>query len=206
MQMNNLWRSAIVPAMLSLLVAAPCTRLVAQNTSAPAPPAATTPPPAKAAPADDNAFPEDVSKAAEKEANAADKAASDGPAETAPGSVPESSSRTRMKGIDLLGDHDEHGSNGAGGMVNDPKLAKEDIRVGQLYMGDGNYPGAYARFKEAAQVNPGNADAVFYLAEAARKTTHLDEAAQNYQLYLDADPKGKRAKDAKKALSELAGK
>ncbi len=191
----------------AMLLLAVCTPVQAQN--APAPPAAQSPPPAaqpKAPPADANAFPEAESRAAEKDANAAEKSASDGPAETPPGDVPESSSRSKMKGLDLLGDHDSHVSNGAGGMVNDPKLAREDIRVGQLYMADGNYPGAYLRFKEATQVGPGNADAVFYLAEASRKTAHLDEAATNYKLYLEADPKGKRAKDAKKALTELAGK
>ncbi len=173
-----------------------------------APQAAPAAPKAQAtpAPAQDNPFPEAESEAAAKDAGAGDKAASDGPAATAPGNEPESSSRTRMKGVDLLGDHDAHASNGAGGVVNDPKLSKEDVRVGQLYMGDGNYTGAYSRFKEATEVGPGNAEAVFYLAEAARKSAHLDEAAANYKLYLDADPKGKHSKDAKRALVELAGK
>ncbi len=184
------------------------------------PPTPQQPPPASTqAPkstADDNPFPESESKAAEKAANAAEKAASDGPADAptdsasgssdaASGNVPESSSRTRMKGIDLLGDNDSRTSDGAGHVVNDPKLSADDVRIGQLYMGDGNYVGAYQRFKEATVVGPGNADAVFFLAEAARKTAHLDEAATNYKLYLDAEPKGKRAKDAKKALAELAG-
>ncbi|RRA49406.1 tetratricopeptide repeat protein [Acidipila sp. EB88] len=163
--------------------------------------------PAKpAAPANDNAFPEEQSQAAEKEANAGDASASDGPATTPGENGGSSSSRSRMKGVDLLGDHDSEASNGAGGVVNDPKLAAEDIRIGQLYMGSGNFAGAYSRFKEATEVGPGNVDAVFYLAEAARKTAHLDEAAENYKLYLDAEPKGKRSKDAKKALGELAGK
>ncbi len=90
--------------------------------------------------------------------------------------------------------------------MDNPELAKEDVRVGQLYMADENYQGAYSRFKEATVVGPGNAEAVYLLAEAARKTSHLDEAATNYRLYLDADPKGKHSKDAKRALTELAGK
>ncbi len=176
--------------------------LHAQEAPKPAPPPAQ----AKPSPADDNAFPEAQSEAAQKDANAADKSASDGPADNSPAEGGESSSRTRLKDIDVLGDHDAHGSNGAGGMVENPELAQQDVRVGQLYMADSNYVGAYARFKEATQVGPGNAEAVFYLAEAARKTAHLDEAATNYKLYLEADPKGKHGKDAKKALAELAGK
>jgi tetratricopeptide (TPR) repeat protein len=177
----------------------------AQNsTPPPAPPAATKP--AAQPPADSNAFPEAQSEAAQKDAEASDKAASDGPAATPGDTEPDSSSRARMKGIDLLGDHDSRTNDGAGNTIHDPKLAKDDIRIGQLYMGKADYPGAYSRFKEATQVSPENPDAVFFLAEAARKTTHLDEAAANYKLYLDAEPRGKHAKDALKALAQLAGK
>ncbi len=193
------WRRA---ALWLTLAATPA---LAQTAPPPVTPAA--PPQAQPAPANDNPFPEEISKAAAKEADASEKSASNGPAPDAdPPGEPSSSSRTRMKGLDLLGDHDGRTSNGAGDVVNDPQLAKEDVRVGQLYMGDGNYPGAYARFKEATVVGPGNPEAVFFLAEAARKTAHLDEAATNYKLYLDAEPKGKRAKEARRALTELAGK
>jgi tetratricopeptide (TPR) repeat protein len=178
----------------------------AQNTNQSPPAQSTAPKAASPAPANDNAFPEAESEAAQKSANAAEKSASNGPAATSPGAAPDSSSRSGMQGIDLLGENDSRISNGAGGVVEDPKLAKEDLRVGQLYMGEGNYAGAYSRFKEATLVGPGNAEAVFYLAEAARKSAHLDEAAKNYQLYLEADPKGKKAKDSKKALEELSGK
>ena len=184
------------------------TTALAQTAPSPSPPAAPAQAkPSPAAPANDNPFPEEESKAAAKQADAGEKAASSGPAPDAdPPGASSSSSRTRMKGMDLLGDHDARTSNGAGDVVNDPQLAKEDVRVGQLYMGSGNYPGAYARFKEATVVGPGNPEAVFFLAEAARKTAHLDEAATNYKLYLDAEPKGKRSKEARKALTELAGK
>ncbi len=196
----------LIGAATLLLASAPVS---AQNASPPAdakPPAAQ----AKPAPANDNAFPQAESEAAAKEAAAGEKSAADGPApaQDSPDreTAPESSSRSRMKGVDLLGDRDPHAVNGAGGTVNDSQLAKRDIRIGQLYMGDGNYPGAYARFKEATEVGPGDAEAVFYLAEAARKTSHLDEAATNYRLYLNADPNGKHGKDVKKALAQLAGK
>lgn len=183
----------------------------AQSSQPPAPngtsqPAANGKPQTAKPAADDNAFPEAESEAAAKDANAGEKSGSNGPAATPSDGVPDSSSRSGLKGLDLLGDNDSRISNGAGGVVEDPKLAKEDIRVGQLYMGEEDYAGAYSRFKEATLVGPGNTEAVFFLAEAARKSAHLDEAAKNYQLYLDADPKGKRAKDAKKALAELAGK
>ncbi len=160
---------------------------------------------AKPPDADANPFPEAESEAAAKEASPNQVPAQGAQPADAPGE-PESSSRRQMKGVDLLGNDGSPVSNGAGGLVVDPELAKKDIRIGRLYMADSDYSGAYSRFKEATEVGPGNAEAVFYLAEAARKTSHLDEAAANYKLYLAADPRGKHSKDARKALTELAGK
>jgi tetratricopeptide (TPR) repeat protein len=117
-----------------------------------------------------------------------------------------SSSRDKLSGLDLLGDNDSRIANGAGGVILDPKLSAQDLKVGQQYMQMGDYPGAYSRFKEACAVNPDNLDAVFYLAEAARKTAHLDESAQNYKLYLQVQPEGSKAKAARKALAQLQGK
>ena len=196
----------------ALLLALP---LALPAQSAPKPsktsPATTQPAPAPPA-ADSNAFPEAESEAAQKKAEAdagndgVAPASSGAPAAAPEDTEPSSSSRSRFKGVDLLGDNDSRTSDGAGHTIVDPKLGAKDLKVGQLYMAEGDYQGAYARFKEATQVAPGNTDAVFYLAEAARKTSHLDEAASNYKLYLNVKPNGKRAKDALKALKELAGK
>ena len=202
---------AVLPLACAAALVAPS--LLAQDTQrapAPAAPAPQTAQPASGPAA--NPFPEAESEAAAKAAENADKNASAGPApdSSAPGdsdaTEPSSSSRSRMNGLDLLGDNDSRTSDGAGHTIVNPKLGADDVKVGQLYLAEGDYTGAYARFKEATQVAPENADAIFYLAEAARKTAHLDEAASNYKLYLSAEPKGKRAKDAKKALVELAGK
>jgi Flp pilus assembly protein TadD len=75
-----------------------------------------------------------------------------------------------------------------------------------FYLKTGNYQGAYDRLREAARVDPTNADAVFGLAEAARHLNRRDEAIRNYQLYLSALPDGPRAKDARKGLKELGVK
>jgi len=149
--------------------------------------------------ADDNPFPEDISRKAQDAARAADKttpSAADAP------TANESSSRSHLD-PNLLGDNDSSISNGAGGVIYDPKRAVNDLHVGQFYMNREDYKGAYARFKEAVQVDPGNPEAVFYLAEAARKMNQNKEAAENYQLYLDAVPDGSKAKDARKALRDL---
>jgi tetratricopeptide (TPR) repeat protein len=178
--------------------------------------------------ADDNAFPEAQSEAAQKKAQAAQDNADSSDSNAFPeakseaaqkqaegnGSVPPasdgksySSSRSKSMSLnDLLGTNDSAVSDGAGHYINNDKLAKEDIRVGRFYLAQGNYPGAYMRLKEATEVGPGNVDAVYLLAEAARKISHLDEAETNYKLYLQVEPDGKYAKDSLKALKELAGK
>ncbi len=166
-------------------------------------------PAAKPSTVDDNPFPEEESKAAQKAAAESEredrKAAGTGPAASSAADEG-SSSRDKLAGIDILGDRESRISNGAGGTVVDPKLAAKDLQVGQQYYSLGNYQGAYERFKEAVTVNPGNLDAVFYLAEAARKTAHLDESAESYRVYLEAQPDGGKSKAARKALAQLAGK
>ena len=150
--------------------------------------------------ADDNPFPEDISKQAEDEAKAREAAAAKpAPAATAG----ESSSREKLDDMDLEGDRNTK-VDSAGGLVHDPRLAADDVHVGQFYLNREDYKGAYARFKEATQADPENADAVYYLAEAARRMNHKDEAIQNYQLYLAALPDGPKAKEARKALKDLS--
>lgn len=167
-----------------------------------APAQSSSQPPAKKSTEEDNPFPEDVSQKAAAAAKA--KEAEDAkPSAPVTPNVGESSSSDRTNGMDLEGENDGRISNGAGGTVLDPQLAAHDVHVGQFYLNQGDYKGAYERFKEATQVDPANADAIFYMAETARRLNHQDEAEQNYQLYLDALPNGPKAKDARKALLEL---
>jgi tetratricopeptide (TPR) repeat protein len=168
--------------------------------------------------AEDNPFPEDISK---KAAAAAGDSTADAPAakpspapdksansKPDPNSKPEpapadSSSRSGLRGLDDVDTADSRISDGAGGYVYNPKLAAQDMKIGNFYLDTGDYKGAYARFKEATKVDPGNADAVFSLAEAARALKLNSEAADNYRLYLDAIPNGSKAKAARKALASL---
>ena len=70
-----------------------------------------------------------------------------------------SSSRTGLKNLDST-DPDARISDGAGGYIYDPKLAKQDIKIGGFYYTNQDYKGAYSRFKEATKVDPTNPDAV----------------------------------------------
>jgi tetratricopeptide (TPR) repeat protein len=158
--------------------------------------------------ADENPFPEDISKkAAQADKGQDNQDQSDPtvpPRSDAARDSNSSSSNDRLQGVDVMGDKDKSLSDGAGGVIFNPKLAAEDVHVGGFYLQNGNFQGAYERFKEANLVNPGNADAVFGLAEAARGLKKTDEAIENYQVYLDAFPTGKKSKDAVKALKALS--
>lgn len=141
---------------------------------------------------DSNPFPATQSEKAAKQ---------DGQPPAAPQDKPDpnsSSSQTGLKFLDVPGDASANNA-----PVQSPQLAVKDTQVGTFYLKTGDYKGAYDRFVEAARVDPGNADAVFGLAEAARRLNHRDEAIRNYRLYLTALPDGPRAKEARKALKEM---
>ncbi|MBV8631248.1 MAG: tetratricopeptide repeat protein [Silvibacterium sp.] len=177
-------------------------------------------PPKHHSTADDNPFPEDISKKAADAAGDPSPAASSSAPPSAPPASPnpasdksastgehsssgDSSSRTGLHALDDADNPESRISDGAGGYIYNPKLAAQDVKVGGFYLDTGDYKGAYARFREATKVDPGNADAVFGLAEAARALKYTSEAAENYKLYLDAVPNGSKAKAARKALAAL---
>jgi hypothetical protein len=85
----------------------------------------------------------------------------------------------------------------------DKTRVPDDIKVGKYYMDAGNTQGAYLRFKDAVGYDPEDPDARFYLAEAASKLKHRDEAVTNYQECLKLDPGGDHDKAARRALTQL---
>lgn len=151
----------------------------------------------KQSPADANPFPEAVSR---KAADAADAAAGSSDNSAPQGS---SSSHVDLKRLDAPEGSESRISNGAGGFIHDPELAKQDDKVGKFYFDNGDFKGAYDRYKEATEVAPEDADAVYGLAESARGLHRTQEAVNNYMMYLDAVPDGKKSKDARKALAAL---
>lgn len=163
--------------------------------AAPAPQA----PSAKPSTADRNPFPEAQSQKAAQQ----DETSAPPPSGANPGAPGKdfSSSQSGVKDLDLP-DTDASSAD-AGGTALDPKLGRQDTQVGLFYLRTGDYKGAYGRFAEAARVDPGNAEAVFGLAEAARHLNQRGTAISNYQLYLTALPDGPHAKEARKALKDL---
>jgi len=142
----------------------------------------------------DNPFPEETSRKAAADARAA-------------------GSDNSGSGVSSSSDYDDrasgHGRNAvvpnvSMSHIHDKDPAKEDVQVGTFYLQTGDYVGAYARFKEASTLHPENTDAIFGLAEAARKLKKNQEAIENYKLFLDVVDSGSKARDARKALASLS--
>lgn len=151
---------------------------------------------AKPAPAEANPFPEDISRKAQDAAESADP--------DAKSTEPDySSSHIDLKKFDAPEGSESRISNGAGGFIHDPQLAARDDKIAKFYLQNGDFKGAYDRYKEASEVAPEDGDAVFGLAESARGLHRTQEAATNYQIYLNAFPDGKKSKEARKALAAL---
>jgi tetratricopeptide (TPR) repeat protein len=184
------------------------------------PPASDKPDPKPPSTKNDNPFPEDVSKQAAKAA--AGSSDSDHPAdqETAPkhstatdNPFPESQSRDAAKAAgndpapaakpDIPPGFSSSQSNPGPDQVADPARAKKDAEVGGFYLKSGDYQGALLRYKDATAADPTNVEAIFGLAETQRMLKKNEEAARNYQMYLDIVPNGPKSKQALKALKAL---
>jgi tetratricopeptide (TPR) repeat protein len=94
--------------------------------------------------------------------------------------------------------HDE----GSAGHI-DTARADKDFQIADFYKKDGNYMGAYLRYKDAVTYDPDDADAHFRMAEMARKLNKTAEAIEQYSAALKLDPQGSDVKAARKALAEL---
>jgi tetratricopeptide (TPR) repeat protein len=151
---------------------------------------------------DQNPFPEAQSEKAAHQTQPQDKKSL--PPAPAGSKDDENYSSSQVKGLDMPTTDEAAPANlPPSSLPYNPKLAKKDSGIGDFYMDSGNWKGAYDRFLEANHSDPGNAEAVFGLAESARHLGHQDEALRNYRLYLAALPNGPHAKEVRKALKEM---
>jgi Flp pilus assembly protein TadD len=87
---------------------------------------------------------------------------------------------------------------------NDPaSIAAHDIDVGETLLSSNNFDAARARFEEALRITPDNPLIYFRLGQALQGMQRLDPARLNYRKYLELDPKGKFAQNARKSISEI---
>jgi Tfp pilus assembly protein PilF len=87
--------------------------------------------------------------------------------------------------------------------ANPAQVAAHDIDVGETYLAGNNFDGARERFEDALRLTPDNPLIWFRLAQALQGMQRLDPARLYYRKYLEAQPRGKFAGNAKKAISEI---
>lgn len=83
------------------------------------------------------------------------------------------------------------------------KLAAHDIDVGETYLTGNHFDAARERFEDALRLTPDNPLIWFRLAQALQGMQRLDPARLYYKKYLEAQPKGKYAGNAKKAIGQI---
>ena len=83
------------------------------------------------------------------------------------------------------------------------KLAAHDIDIGENYLSSNSFDAARERFEDAMRLTPDNPLIWFRLAQALQGLQRLDPARLYYRKYLEAQPKGKFAGNAKKAVSQI---
>lgn len=160
-----------------------------------------TAPGKKPSTAEANPFPEAQSESAARQEQRDGQSQQEAPGS---GDQEYSSSQVHLKGMDLAPNADDTAPVQASSpLPYDPKLAKKDAQVGDFYLETGDFKGAYDRFVEAARSDPGNAEAVWGLAESAHHLEMNDVAIRNYRLYLAALPNGPHAKEIRKALKDM---
>jgi Tfp pilus assembly protein PilF len=91
-----------------------------------------------------------------------------------------------------------------GGSNADPsRAAAHDIDVGETYLSSNSFDAARERFENALRLTPDNPLIYFRLAQALQGMQRLDPARLYYRKYLEVEPKGKFAGNAKKAIGQI---
>ncbi|HEY3770660.1 MAG TPA: tetratricopeptide repeat protein [Candidatus Angelobacter sp.] len=83
------------------------------------------------------------------------------------------------------------------------KIAAHDIDVGETYLSTNHFASAHERFEEALRITPDNPLLFFRLAQSLQGMQQLEPARLYYRKYLEAQPKGKFAGNAKKAIQQI---
>jgi tetratricopeptide (TPR) repeat protein len=85
-----------------------------------------------------------------------------------------------------------------------PIQAEKELRIGNYYFRKGSYKAAANRFQEAANWNPGFAEAYLRLGDAEEKLKDKKAAEGAYQQFVKLAPEDKRAEAVKKKIGKNA--
>jgi tetratricopeptide (TPR) repeat protein len=80
---------------------------------------------------------------------------------------------------------------------------EHDLDVGETYLSMNNFAAAKERFEEALRLSPENPRGCFRLAQSLQGLRLIEPARLYYRKYLELDPRGPFAADAKKAIADI---
>jgi tetratricopeptide (TPR) repeat protein len=83
------------------------------------------------------------------------------------------------------------------------KRAADDIDAGETFLARNSFDAARERFEDALRLAPDNPKACFRLAQSLQGMQRPEPARLYYQKYLELDPHGPYAAEAKKAIVEI---
>jgi tetratricopeptide (TPR) repeat protein len=83
------------------------------------------------------------------------------------------------------------------------KQVAHDLEVGEVFLAQNKFEAAFGRFEEAVRLSPDNPVACFRLAESLKGLQRLDEARLYYKKYLDMQPKGHDAGEARRQVEQI---
>ncbi len=83
------------------------------------------------------------------------------------------------------------------------RKAAEDIDAGEAFLAKNRFDAARERFEDALRLTPDNPKACFRLAQSLQGMERPEPARLYYRKYLELDPHGPYATDAKKAIADI---
>jgi tetratricopeptide (TPR) repeat protein len=83
------------------------------------------------------------------------------------------------------------------------KMVAQDLAQGEKHLANNEYQAARQSFEHAMRLNPDNAVISFRLAQSLQGVGQPDAARMYYQKYLELQPNGPLAADAKKKIAEI---
>ena len=106
-----------------------------------------------------------------------------------------------------LNDEGSEGSDAGSPAAMSPAARRQavdhDKQVAEVYWGQGNWEGAYLRYRDAVRINAQDAEALYGLAEAEGRLGRNVSARQHYLDYIGLQKDGRKAQAARKALLHL---
>ena len=84
------------------------------------------------------------------------------------------------------------------------RQAARSLEQGESFLAQNDYDAARVRFEDAVRLTPDDPEVYFRLAQSLQGLQRLDPARMYYRRYLELQPGGPFASDAKKSIEQIS--